>query len=71
LVKVTGNLYFSFEALDEAKKIIEQLLKEKSEFIASDAKDRLNTSRKYLIPLLEYFDTQKITRRIGDKRVIF
>jgi selenocysteine-specific elongation factor len=33
-------------------------------------KDLAQVSRKYAIPLLEYFDREKITRRIGDKRII-
>jgi selenocysteine-specific elongation factor len=33
-------------------------------------KDLLGVSRKYAIPLLEYFDSQKITIRVGDKRVL-
>ncbi len=68
MVKVADNLYFSSSALEEAKEIVLRLLQEKSEFSASEAKDRLNTSRKYLIPLLEYFDKLKLTRRQGDKR---
>jgi selenocysteine-specific elongation factor len=33
-------------------------------------KDLAGVSRKYAIPLLEYFDREQITRRAGDKRVI-
>jgi hypothetical protein len=29
-----------------------------------------NSSRKYLLPLLEYLDQQQITRRVGDERVL-
>ncbi|MCL5935494.1 MAG: SelB C-terminal domain-containing protein [Firmicutes bacterium] len=34
-----------------------------------EARDLFNTSRKYALPLLEYFDREKITRRVGDMRV--
>ena len=33
-------------------------------------KDLAGVSRKYAIPLLEYFDREKVTRRAGDKRII-
>lgn len=39
-----------------------------TEFTVKDAKDVLGLSRKYLIPLLELFDSIKLTRRIDDKR---
>ena len=33
-------------------------------------KDLLGVSRKYAIPLMEYFDGQRVTQRVGDKRVL-
>jgi selenocysteine-specific elongation factor len=33
-------------------------------------KDRYQVSRKYAIPLLEFLDRERITRRVGDRRVI-
>ena len=33
-------------------------------------KDLAGVSRKYAIPLLEYFDRERVTRRAGDKRLI-
>ena len=37
---------------------------------AAELKDAMGTSRKYAIPLLEYFDDKGITRRSGDERVL-
>ena len=34
--------------------------------LASDARDILGTSRKYVVPLLEYFDARGVTKREGD-----
>jgi selenocysteine-specific elongation factor len=72
IVKVTDEFYFS-------SAIITQLVEKLREF-ASKSSDRLidvatfkeiaNVSRKYAIPLLEYFDRERITRRAGDKRLI-
>jgi selenocysteine-specific elongation factor len=33
-------------------------------------KDLIGVTRKYAIPLLEYLDQQRITRRVGDERII-
>lgn len=54
----------------EALRQTASLLKEKTgaDFTVKDAKDVLGLTRKYLIPLLELFDTQKLTRRVEDKR---
>ena len=71
LTKVSEILYFSSDALRSAMEQLQHLLSEKSEFTAMDAKEKLGISRKYLIPILEYMDSQKITRRIGDKRTRF
>jgi selenocysteine-specific elongation factor len=72
IVKVTDEFYFS-------SAIITQLVEKLRDF-ASKSSDRLidvatfkdiaNVSRKYAIPLLEYFDRERITRRAGDKRLI-
>ena len=35
-----------------------------------DFRDLLGLSRKYLIPLLEHLDRKKVTRRVGDARLV-
>lgn len=39
-------------------------------FEPGTARDALKTSRKYIIPLLQYFDEEGITRREGDQRLM-
>jgi selenocysteine-specific elongation factor len=36
----------------------------------SQIREELRTSRRVLVPLLEFLDGQKITRRIGDQRIL-
>jgi selenocysteine-specific elongation factor len=72
IIKVTEDFYFRREALDD--------LARKLKDFAAATPDRLidvprfktiaGISRKYAIPLLEYFDREKMTRRAGDKRLI-
>ena len=70
LVKVADDLYFHAQAVEEAKKMLRDYLAEKGEITVGEARDVWGTSRKYALPLMEYFDRDKVTRRIGDKRVM-
>ncbi len=69
IVRISENLYYGTEALDELKAAVQNHLASKGEMDAQAFKDISGTSRKYAIPLLEYFDSIKLTLRVGDKRV--
>jgi len=69
LVKVADDIYFHAAAIDAAKKLLLDSLEAKGEISVGEARNILQTSRKYALPLLEYFDRVRITRRVGDKRV--
>ncbi|MFH0789981.1 MAG: selenocysteine-specific translation elongation factor [Pseudomonadota bacterium] len=70
LVKVKEDLYFHKEAIEGLKKKMIQWLKEKGELTTPEFKDLTQTSRKYTIPLLEYFDALQVTLRVEDKRFL-
>lgn len=70
LVKVKEDLYFHKQVIDGLKKRLIQWLKEKGEITTPEFKDMTQTSRKYTIPLLEYFDAQQVTLRVEDKRLL-
>ena len=70
LVKVKEDLYFHREVIESLKQRLMGYLKEKGEIDAPQFKDMTNISRKYMIPLLEYFDACQLTMRVGDKRVL-
>jgi selenocysteine-specific elongation factor len=67
-----GDLLFHESALMQLKAEIQSLKQSGSgETIDVGAfKDRYNITRKYAIPLLEYLDRERITRRVGDTRKI-
>jgi len=70
LIKVSDDLVFHRSTLDELRK---RLLAFKSKSASIDVagfKDLTGATRKYAIPLLEYFDRERVTRRVGDKREI-
>jgi selenocysteine-specific elongation factor len=39
-------------------------------FTLSEVRDKFESSRKYMLPLLEYLDSRGYTRRVGDKRIL-
>ncbi len=71
LVKVADGLYFHREAVEQARELIRRQVQEKGSVELAEMRDALNSSRKYVLPLLEYFDQVKFTKRVGDKRVLF
>jgi selenocysteine-specific elongation factor len=68
LVKVKEDLYFHREAIDHIKAQLVDFLKKNKEITVVQFKDLTQTSRKFTIPLLEYFDTARTTVRVGETR---
>ncbi len=69
MLKVAEDLYFQRNIMLKAREKVAGYLREKGEITVGEVRDLLNTSRKYALPLLEYFDREKVTRRVGDKRL--
>ena len=69
-VKVSDNVIFSPEAYQEMVQKITDHIKSKGKITVAEVRDLLGTSRKYALALMEYMDEQKITRRVGDERVL-
>jgi selenocysteine-specific elongation factor len=71
LVKISDELVFHQSALEALRK---QIAAQKSQGVAKidvgKFKELTGVSRKYAIPLLEYLDRERVTRRVGDERVI-
>jgi selenocysteine-specific elongation factor len=70
LVKVTDDLVFHRDALDELRALVRSRKTEAPTIDVAAFKDMTGVSRKYAIPLLEYMDRERITRRVGNERVI-
>jgi len=68
LVKAKEDILFHVTALNELQQRLVAFLRENGEISTPQFKEMTQVSRKYTIPLLEYFDGQKITIRIGDIR---
>jgi len=68
LVKVTESLLYHREALDEITAKLHAFLGTHAVMTMADFKDMAGVSRKYSVPLLEYFDRKGLTSRAGDVR---
>jgi len=67
IVLMGSNMVLSKLLEEEALAILEGL---PEEITLSAVRDKLGSSRKYVLPLLEYFDSRGYTRRVGDKRIL-
>ncbi len=73
LVRVQGEMFFHSQSIENLKKLLREYAAEHEPERLIDVaafKDLAGVSRKYAIPLLEYFDREHVTRRAGDKRII-
>ncbi len=70
LVKVKEDLYFHRDAVDALRERLIAFLKEHGEITTPQFKEMTAVSRKYAIPLIEHFDLNQLTVRVGDNRVL-
>jgi selenocysteine-specific elongation factor len=70
IVRVGDGVVFSAKAYQEMVDNIRQRIREKGQVTVADVRDIFGTSRKYALSLMEYLDQQKVTRRVGDARVL-
>jgi selenocysteine-specific elongation factor len=68
LIKVKEDLYFHQAAIEALKAALTDFLKQNREITVNQFKDLTQTSRKFSIPLLEYFDSTRTTVRVGETR---
>lgn len=70
LKKVTEELYFHGDAIQRLEAGLKDFLQKNGEITTPQFKDLTGVSRKYAIPLIEYFDRNQLTVRVGDSRVL-
>jgi selenocysteine-specific elongation factor len=72
LVRVQGEMFFHRNALDVLTEKLRDYASTRTHRMidVQDFKGLAGVSRKYAIPLLEYFDRQRVTRREGDRRIV-
>jgi len=70
LVKLADDLVFHHAALQGLRQLMATQKAKTPKIDVGTFKDLLGVTRKYAIPLLEYLDQQRVTRRVGDERII-
>jgi len=70
LVKVSEDLLFHQSAMTRLRELLAEQKKKGNQISVPAFKELTGVTRKYAIPLLEYLDREKVTRRVGDLRVI-
>ena len=68
LIKAKEDLFFHADAISDLQSRLVAYLKSNGDISTPEFKEMTGASRKYTIPLLEYFDSANITIRVGDNR---
>jgi selenocysteine-specific elongation factor len=70
LVKISEELVFHRSALEDLRRLVGAQKAKSPKMDVATFKELTGVSRKYAIPLLEYLDRERVTRRVGDAREI-
>jgi len=70
LIKVSDELVFHRSALEELRRQVAAYKVKSAKIDVAKFKELTGVSRKYAIPLLEYLDRERVTKRVGDAREI-
>ncbi len=68
VIKTKDDLYFATGSIDKLKKELITFLENSGEITTPEFKEMTGISRKFVIPLIEYFDSINLTIRVGDMR---
>lgn len=71
LIKINEDLIFHIDNYNNAIEILKKHFEKNDKISLGEYRDLLDASRKYVVPLLEHFDSIKLTKRVEDKRVLF
>ncbi len=69
-VKVKSDVFYAPAPLTAIQEQLTGWLQDKKEITPNEFRELTGLSRKFMIPLLEYFDAIKLTIRVGDKRML-
>ena len=70
VVRATSELWFDAAAVEALRERLVAYLRAHREITTQQFKELVGGSRKFVIPLSEYFDREKVTLRVGDKRLL-
>lgn len=70
VIKLDDNVVIHENQVEAARKMLIEYLTEHGEISMAQFRDQIGSSRKVALPLIEYFDNNKLTQRVGDVRVM-
>ena len=68
-IKVKGDIFYAPGPLAGIRELLLKHLQAKGEVTPAEFREITGLSRKFMIPLLEYFDQEKLTIRVGERRL--
>jgi selenocysteine-specific elongation factor len=70
LIRLSDDVLLLGETYNEMLGRIVDHIKQTGSITVAQVRDMFNTSRKYALALMEHMDERKVTRRVGDERVL-
>jgi selenocysteine-specific elongation factor len=70
LVRLSDEVAFTREAYANAVELVKEMVAASGSVTVAQLRDRMGASRRPVLALLEYMDAQRVTRRVGDARVL-
>ena len=70
VARVSETVVFSASAYEDLLERVTAHLREHGEITVADVRDLFGTSRKYALALMDHLDKRRVTRRVGDARVL-
>jgi selenocysteine-specific elongation factor len=70
IVEISNEIVILREADQQMQNAVTELLSKHGSATASQVRQKIGTTRRVIIPFLEYLDRIGVTRRIGDERVL-
>lgn len=69
-VRVSAELWFDAAAVAALREALVAFLRERKAITTQEFKELVGATRKHVIPLAEHFDREKVTLRLGERRVL-
>ena len=71
IIKISNDIFLHKKAYDKALESLKIHINQHGSITLAEFRDILDTSRKYAMAILEFFDNNKVTKRLEDKRVLY
>ena len=70
IIEVSDEIVLSRESVDQMRTSVSDFISTNGLATASQLREKIGTSRRVIIPFLEYLDRTGVTKRVGDERVL-